>query len=321
MEALHGAIPMDVEARAACQALLRQLREDPSSAPFRQPVARKKVPLYYEIIQQPMDLKTIETNLASGAFRTLEAFANALRLVWRNAFVFNEKGDRHGRLVFEHAVALALATEEAVEALYAERLERTGEPVPAMQRLQLELFHMRANPLALWFRDPVSPELCPDYHARIGEPMDLHTCLTAIDYGQITKPAQLEAAVHLIWTNARQYNGEGSAIDAAALVCCVAWNARYARVVGSAPRQRKLRRVEASCAGDALRLLLLDLCRYLPAAQLREVGVTLGAHVVAPDDDGRNLTADLSNVGSAELAAAVHVARTYLLAHQPVGVA
>lgn len=312
---------MDHEMMRACAALLRRIREDPSSVPFRQPVQRKKVPQYYDVIQAPMDLRTIEGDLGAGAFRTLEAFANALRLVWRNALVFNEKGDRHGRLVFEQATALALSSEQAIEELYAERLAREGEPLPAMQRLQLELFHMRSNPLALWFRDPVSAELCPGYHDAIPEPMDLHTCLTAIDLGHWTKPQQVEAAVHLIWTNARQYNGEGSAIDTAALVCCITWNARFSRVVGSAPRQRKQRRVEPASAGEALRLLLFDLCRHLPAEELRRVGEALGRHALAPDGGGGALAADLSRAGSAELAAGVRVARAYLLALEPDAVA
>lgn len=318
MDALHGSVPMDAATREACAALLRQLRDDPSSAAFRLPVPRKKVPLYYEVIKSPMDLKTVETDLGAGAFPNLEAFANALRLVWRNALVFNEKGDKHGRVVFEQAASLALSAEQAIEELYVARLAQTSELVPAMQRLQLELYHMRNNPLAFWFRDPVSPELCPDYHSTIAEPMDLHTALTAIDLGHWTKPQQVEAAVHLIWTNARQYNGEGSAIDTAALICCIMWNARYSRVVGSAPRQRKVRRVEPSSAGEALRLLLLDLCRHLPPAEVRRVGRALGGHAVAVDAEGEALAVDLSQVGSAELAAGVRVARAYLLAHPSV---
>ncbi|KAJ1625918.1 Bromodomain-containing protein [Pavlovales sp. CCMP2436] len=306
---VFGAVPMDARARERCLQIIREVRDDPSSAAFRQPVPRKNV-AYYALIQLPMDLKTLETRLLEGEYATLEEFANALRLTWRNAWIFNAKADKHGRQVFDSATQFALSTETSIEELYCEReAERpAAEQIPAMQRLQIELFHLRNSSLALWFRDPVSAELDPEYYESVSEPMDLRTALSQIDFGYWTKPKEVEAGVHQIWTNARQFNGEGSAIDTAALTCCITWNARFSRVISVAPRQRKLRRVESSSATEALRLTLFDLCRHLPAKELRQVGRLLGA---AAGDPGA-LSVDLSRAGSEEVSAAIRVARTYL---------
>jgi hypothetical protein len=314
-EMMHGAVPMDAGTREHCFALIRQLRDEPISMVFRQPVSRKKGPQYYEVITQPMDIKTLEARLAEGAYGTLEEFANAMRLIWRNAFVFNEKGDKHGLQVFEAAKQLALAAEESIEEIYAAHPATAADELPAMQRLALELFHMRNHTLAHWFRDPVSPELMPDYYETIEEPMDLRSAVSNIDLGHWTKPAQVQEGVHLIWTNARVYNGEGSAIDATALVCCITWNARYSRAVGSAPKQRKLRRVETASALDQLRITLLDLCRHLSAKALRQVVGVLAAHVEELSAEPCSLAADLSRANSEELLAGIAIARAYLEAH------
>lgn len=319
---IHGAVHIEGATREHCATLLRELRDDPTSVAFRQPVSRKKLPQYYDVITQPMDLKTAETRLVDGSLRTLEEFANTLRLIWRNALVFNEKGDRQSRAIFESARGLAIATEQAVEELYAaaEATARCeGGELPVMQRLQLELFHLRNHALALWFREPVSSELCPGYDQAIAEPMDLRSALANIDMGHWTKPGQVEAGVHLIWTNARVFNGEGSAIDTAALVCCLTWNGRYSRAVGNAPKQRKLRRVEPATPLEQLRLTLLELCRRLPAKTLRALAGALGGDVLTEvNAEPRALVADLSLAGADELIAAIALARAYVDAHPPV---
>ena len=47
---------------------------------------------YFEIIKEPMDLQTIESNLSSGAYRTAAEVHAHLNKIWSNSYTFNEKG-------------------------------------------------------------------------------------------------------------------------------------------------------------------------------------------------------------------------------------
>jgi CHAT domain-containing protein len=49
------------------------------------------IPDYFSVIKEPMDLRTVETNLKNGVYKTTIQFANDIRKIWNNAFRYNEK--------------------------------------------------------------------------------------------------------------------------------------------------------------------------------------------------------------------------------------
>ena len=70
------------------------------------------IPDYPAIIKHPMDLKTIEGLLLSGAITTPDEFTALCRTVFRNAFVYNKPGQPD--CVRECAERLSLVFEKEI---------------------------------------------------------------------------------------------------------------------------------------------------------------------------------------------------------------
>jgi hypothetical protein len=72
--------------------LLKTFERHPQGAWFLEPVdyIRLNIPDYPNIVRQPMDFSTIRSNIESGSIDSLESFADAVRLVFRNAIAFNQ---------------------------------------------------------------------------------------------------------------------------------------------------------------------------------------------------------------------------------------
>ena len=87
-----------------CRALLKELWKLPESEEFRLPVDSKLYPSYLEIIQQPMDLKTIEKKLDSNSYCSVTGFIWDMRLLWQNAKQFNKPGSE----IYKNAQKLVL---------------------------------------------------------------------------------------------------------------------------------------------------------------------------------------------------------------------
>lgn len=80
--------PLAAWATRAARALT-QLINHPTAAPFSEPVPRS-VPMYYEIIQRPMDLSTILAKLQASKYGTPADFYSDMNLVWSNCRQYNE---------------------------------------------------------------------------------------------------------------------------------------------------------------------------------------------------------------------------------------
>jgi bromodomain-containing factor 1 len=86
--------PMPDPDWAACRHVLRQVQQSPQAYPFLQAVDWKTlgIPDYPKIIKQPMDIGTIEKNLTSYLYSSLDEFASDMRLVFKNAKRYNLEG-------------------------------------------------------------------------------------------------------------------------------------------------------------------------------------------------------------------------------------
>lgn len=78
-----------------CSELLKEMVKQPHSVWFVEPVdfVKLSIPDYPTIITQPMDFKTIRQNLEGCIYTTPEAFADHMRLVFRNAIQYNQLRD------------------------------------------------------------------------------------------------------------------------------------------------------------------------------------------------------------------------------------
>ena len=77
-----------------CLILLEEISKHELSEAFLEPVDWEalKLPDYPVIIKKPMDLGTIRTNIETGKYDDAYDFAEDLRLVWKNAKLYNTPG-------------------------------------------------------------------------------------------------------------------------------------------------------------------------------------------------------------------------------------
>lgn len=69
------------------------------SLPFAEPVSIKIAPDYYDVIKNPMDLKTMKNKLKTFDYRTREEFLADVKQMVTNCHLYN--GDQH--LLSQHA--------------------------------------------------------------------------------------------------------------------------------------------------------------------------------------------------------------------------
>lgn len=71
------------------EGIVEKCRSVPRSHPFHQQVDPKKVKTYYEKIQKPMDLGTMEQKCKLHRYSTVAAFERDLELIYKNCVLFN----------------------------------------------------------------------------------------------------------------------------------------------------------------------------------------------------------------------------------------
>lgn len=76
---------------AQCTFILNQLKKHKSAYPFVLPVdpKRDQVLNYFDIIKEPMDLATVETNLTTGVYTSPSQFHAHINKIWINSYTFN----------------------------------------------------------------------------------------------------------------------------------------------------------------------------------------------------------------------------------------
>ncbi|XP_011687322.1 PREDICTED: PH-interacting protein isoform X3 [Wasmannia auropunctata] len=75
--------------KVACRQLLESLWQCEDSIPFREPVDRFEHPEYHQIIDTPMDLRTVKEDLLGGNYETPVEFMKDMRLIFQNSRNFN----------------------------------------------------------------------------------------------------------------------------------------------------------------------------------------------------------------------------------------
>jgi bromodomain-containing protein 8 len=90
--------------------LLQQISNDHDASIFANPVLKRDAPAYYQVILQPMDLKTVGKRLRDGSISTTAAFRRDMLLIFANAIMFNPPGSD----VAHAAHRLVKVTEELI---------------------------------------------------------------------------------------------------------------------------------------------------------------------------------------------------------------
>jgi hypothetical protein len=71
---------------------------------------RSELPEYYDVVTRPMDLGTVHSRLAAGAYADASAFEVDVRLVWDNCKQFNTEDSE----IYLYAQEMAAAFEKLV---------------------------------------------------------------------------------------------------------------------------------------------------------------------------------------------------------------
>jgi len=94
----EGVGQVSLETMERCNLLLSDMKQNPLSEWFRDPVDYQALGLhdYPKIVAQPMDLGTVEKKLQRQQYLTSDDFAGDVRLVWQNAIAYNSAASMFG---------------------------------------------------------------------------------------------------------------------------------------------------------------------------------------------------------------------------------
>jgi len=226
--------PVDEALQRKCDALLKSLMKRSQGVHFSRPVEWKKMGLldYPKLIKDPMDLGTVGDKIGRNAYPRLEAFVNDVRLVWKNAFIFNAPDS----LYFKAAKTLSDVFEKRVEELEKECESVNAPTLDSMERCNILLMDMRANPLAEWFLDPVDHIALglTDYPQVIATPMDLGAVHKKMERAQYISVDDFAHDARLVWQNAITYNSAQSMFGVVASILAQVFDRRFALITRSA---------------------------------------------------------------------------------------
>lgn len=202
-------IQIDDSLLKKCMAMLSGISKRNIASVFLEPVRWKELnlPDYPKIVRNPMDLGTIQERLSSHKYVFLEEFANDIRLVWKNAMLFNA----HDSIYFKNAKQLCEAAEKKLGELEMEGIA-TLPPLDPPVRCELVLSEIMAHPMCEWFLLPVDVEglKLNDYRAVVDRPMDLSTVQRQLKADRYTTVEAFASDVKLTFDNSIKYNGATS---------------------------------------------------------------------------------------------------------------
>mmetsp|Transcript_36440 Transcript_36440/g.60366 ORF Transcript_36440/g.60366 Transcript_36440/m.60366 type:complete len:334 (+) Transcript_36440:92-1093(+) len=226
--------PFDEPLLRKCDGFMKTILKRNQAVHFAKPVDWKKMGLhdYPKLIKQPMDLSTVSDRLARNFYVRLEDWANDMRLVWKNAFIFNAPDSMY----FKAAKVLSDLFEKKLEEFEREAESVNQPQLDTMERCNLVLADMSRNPLAEWFREPVDHVSLglTDYTKVVSQPMDLGTVQKKLERGQYLSPDDFAGDVRLVWQNAITYNSASSMFGVVASILAQTFDRRFALITRSA---------------------------------------------------------------------------------------
>ncbi|XP_073448547.1 protein polybromo-1 isoform X15 [Aquarana catesbeiana] len=201
--------------------------------------SKKDYPDYYKIILEPMDMKTIEQNIRTDKYATEEAMMDDMKLIFRNAWHYNEEGsqvynDAHilDKILKEKRKELGPVPDDEDMASPKLKLSRKSGISPKkakylspMQQKLNEVYEAVKNYTdkrgrrlsAIFLRLPSRSEL-PDYYLTIKKPIDMEKIRSHI---MANKYQDIDAMCEdfvIMFNNACTYNEPESLIYKDALV-------------------------------------------------------------------------------------------------------
>ncbi|XP_015918691.2 protein polybromo-1 isoform X3 [Parasteatoda tepidariorum] len=203
---------------------------------FMEKPSKKDYPDYYEIITNPIDMKTIESNIKSEKYVNEDSLIADFRLMFANCKHYNEEGSQ----IYQDAVTLENTLNSKIRELGGTVVETTPKVRAPVKRVikefakeelprnsnvtgikhKLKLFYdavkeyndNRGRKLSVIFNKLPSKGDYPDYYEVIKRPVDLDKIGVKLKAGQYETLEDLLSDFVLMFDNACKYNEPDSQI-------------------------------------------------------------------------------------------------------------
>eukprot|EP00039_Didymoeca_costata_P024071 m.9173 g.9173 ORF g.9173 m.9173 type:complete len:1871 (+) comp4018_c0_seq1:196-5808(+) len=216
----------------------------PEAADFNSPVDAEALGLddYHDVIEKPMDLKTVQTGLQKGKYKTLSSYFQDASLVFTNAMTYNDPASS----IFLNAFALQQRFELRIAHLtgYIHQPDYQSNDLvddsssKMLRRVKTLLTSFMRDPKVDVFKEPVPPSL-KDYFKVILRPMDLGTIANRLKNSEYTCVEEFNRDVRTVWANAHIYNEPDSELNRIAVELHVKFEEELAKQVNLEPPTTK----------------------------------------------------------------------------------
>lgn len=229
--------------------LLSALKKHPSAKVFLHPVDLKIVPDYLQNIGIPMDLSTIEQNLKTSLYLSMDDMYKDIRLMLSNCFVFNHDYDpiwmegknlekyfeglvaehearKESRLVISLGPAIALeraATQQTYDGLTLPiNINGQDDDIDSAwsedlrRRFKRALEKLQQHSTAPLFMIAPNDEIAPEYSKVITKPMSFGIITEKFANSKYLTPGAATKDVKRLFKNCYKYNGPNDPVSIAA---------------------------------------------------------------------------------------------------------
>jgi transcription initiation factor TFIID subunit 1 len=196
--------------------LLNELREAQDAQPFLAPVNSKKVPDYYNVVKNPLDLQTIRKRVNEKFYKERNLFLADMQVLIDNSALYN--GANH--TITNAAQRLYAMCAEHFEQHSDKflRLEKAINPLLddnsliAFNYLLNKVYDESIMPIenSFSFLKPVSKQKYKDYYEIVQNPIDLETIKAKINAKSYKSRDEFVGDFELLYNNCLAYNGLNS---------------------------------------------------------------------------------------------------------------
>uniref|UniRef100_L7M5U2 Protein polybromo-1 n=1 Tax=Rhipicephalus pulchellus TaxID=72859 RepID=L7M5U2_RHIPC len=195
---------------------------------FMEKPSRKDYPDYYEVITNPIDMKTIHENVKNNKYSSEESMVTDLKLMFSNCRMYNEEGSQ----IYRDADTLERALFDKIRELGSLFDPMTPRAMPRPRRNKSRNHKLRVlydtikdytdakgRKLSSIFMKLPSRSEYPDYYEVIKKPIDMERIAARLlKYNQYESMDDLLADFVLLFDNACKYNEPDSQIYKDALI-------------------------------------------------------------------------------------------------------
>ncbi|XP_072934610.1 protein polybromo-1 [Epargyreus clarus] len=198
---------------------------------FMEKPSKKLYPEYYNVIDRPIDMITIENNIKNDRYSSIEEMVSDFRLMFSNCRQFNEEGS----MIYEDASLLERVMNEKLKEVNSSHERKTPvKTIKVPKNRQLTPFEQKLRTLYDAIRDYRDPKAnrqlalifmklpnkteYPDYYELIKNPIDMEKIAHKLKNSGYTSVNELASDFILMFDNACKYNEPDSQIYKDALI-------------------------------------------------------------------------------------------------------